>query len=89
LGAIIKYLDGLRFNAEHVGWIQVAGAIAVFLCFVGLAAVTKALTAQVIHPWKHAASHSLNGLFFGGVVLLVAYVMEEGCRLKSEQELVI
>ena len=99
LGALIRLLhqfeQGTAFSLESVhlvrflGWIQVAMAPVGFLLFWGLAAAAKALTAQVIHPWRYAASSSLNDLFFGGVVLLVAYVMEEGCRLKSEQDLVI
>lgn len=99
LGTLIRLLhqfeQGTAFSQESVrlvrflGWIQVATAPIGLLVFWGLAAVTKALTAQVIRPWKVAGSASLDGLFFGGVTLLVAYVLEEGCRLKSEQELVI
>jgi len=99
LGALVRLLhqfeDSAAFSLESIrlvrflGWIQVATAPLGLLMFWGLAAVTKVLTTQVIHPWKHAASSSLDGLFFGGVVLLVAYVLEEGCRLKAEQKLVI
>lgn len=99
LGALVRLLhqfeDGTAFSLESVrlvrflGWIQVAMAPIGLLIFWGLAAVTKALTAQVIRPWRYAASSSLEGLFFGGVTLLIAHVLEEGCRLKSEQELVI
>lgn len=99
LGALVRLLHefeaGTAFSHESVrlvrflGWIQVAGAPVGLLMFWGMAAVTKALTAQVIHPWKFAVNSSLNGLFFGGITLLVAHVLDEGFRLKSEQELVI
>jgi hypothetical protein len=99
LGVLIRLLHqfegGTAFSQESVrlvrflGWIQVAGALVGLLMFGGLAAVTKALTAQVIHPWGHAVGSSLDGLFFGGITLLVAHVLDEGFRLKSEQELVI
>ena len=99
IGALIRLLHqfeaGTAFSRESVrlvrflGWIQVAGAPAGIFLFWGLAAVTKALTTQVIHPWKNAIDGSLHGLFFGGVTLLVAHVLDEGFRLKSEQELVI
>ncbi len=99
LGALIRLLhqfeQGTAFSLESVqlvrflGWVQIATAPIGLLMLWGLAAVTKALTTQVIRPWKYAGSSSLDGLFFGGVVLLIAYVLEEGCRLKSEQELVI
>ncbi len=99
LGALIRLLHefegGTAFSHESVrlvrflGWIQVAGAPVGLLMFWGLAAVTKALTAQVIHPWKFVVNSSLEGLFFGGITLLVAHVLDEGFRLKSEQELVI
>lgn len=99
LGALIRLLHqfeaGTAFSRESVrlvrflGWIQVAGVLIGSLMFWGLTVVTKALTSQVIHPWKHAISTSLEGLFFGGVTLLVAHVLDEGFRLKTEQELVI
>jgi hypothetical protein len=99
LGTLIRLLhqfeQGTAFSLESVhlvrflGWIQVASALAEFLLFAGLATVTKSLTAQVIHPWWYAASSSLNELFFGGVAMLVAYMLEEGSRLKIEQDLVI
>lgn len=99
LGSLIRLLhqfeEGAAFSLESIrlvrflGWIQVATAPLGLLMFWGLAAAAKVLTAQIIHPWGHAASASLQGLFFGGILLLVAHVMEEGCRLKSEQELVI
>lgn len=99
LGALVRLLHqfeaGTAFSPESVrlvrflGWVQVAGAPVGILLFWGLAAVTKALTAQVIHPWKNSVDGSLHELFFGGVTLLIAHVLEEGCRLKSEQELVI
>jgi hypothetical protein len=99
LGALIRLLhqfeQGTAFSPESahlvrfLGWIQVAAALAGFLLYGGLAFVTKALTAQTIHPWWVAGSSSLNDLFVGGVMLLVAYVLEEGFRLKTEQDLVI
>jgi len=99
LGVVIRLLhqfeQGTAFSPESahlvrfLGWIQVAAALVEFLLYGGLASVTKALTAQVIHPWWVAGSSSLDGLFFGGVALLVAYVLEEGFRLKTEQDLVI
>lgn len=99
LGALIRLLhqfeQGTAFSLESIhlvrflGWVQVAMAPIGFLLFWGLAAATKALTAQAIHPWRYAGSSSLNDLFFGGVVLLIAYVLEEGFRLKTEQDLVI
>jgi len=99
LGALIRLLHqfewGTAFSHESVrlvrflGWIQVAGAPIGLLMLWGLATVTKALTTQVVHPWKFAVNSSLEELFFGGITLLVAHVLDEGFRLKSEQDLVI
>jgi hypothetical protein len=99
LGALIRLLhqfeEGTAFSLESIrlvrflGWVQVAAAAFWVLLFWALAAVTRALTAQVIYPWGHAIGSSLDGLFFGGITLLVAHVLNEGFRLKSEQELVI
>jgi hypothetical protein len=99
LGALIRLLhqfeQGTAFSLESVrlvrflGWIQMAAAPVGFLMLWGLAVVTKSLLGQTIHPWKQVGTSSLDGLFFGGVTLLVAYVLEEGCRLKAEQDLVI
>ena len=99
LGVLIRLLhqfeEGTAFSLESVrlvrilGWIQVAGAPIGLLMLWGLAAVTKALTTQVVHPWKFAVNSSLEELFFGGITLLVAHVLDEGFRLKSEQDLVI
>ncbi len=66
-----------------------AAALAGFLLYGGLAFVTKALTTQTIHPWWVAGSSSLNDLFFGDIMLLVAYVLEAGFRLKTGPDLVI
>src|SRR5664279_6456930 len=99
LGVLIRLLHqfegGTAFSLESVrlvrflGWIQIASAPVGFLMFWSLAVVTKTLLGQTVHPWKQAGTSSLEGLFWGGVTLLVAYVLEEGCRLKAEQELVI
>src|SRR5664279_1222452 len=96
LGVLIRLLHqfegGTAFSLESIrlvrflGWIQVAEAPVGLLMFWGFAAVTKTLIAQVIHPWKFAVISSLEGLFFGGITLLVAHVLDEGFRLKSEQE---
>ncbi len=99
LGALIRLLHqfeaGAAFSMESVrlvrflGWIQVAMAPVMLLVLWGMAALVKVLTTQVVHPWANQTGSVIDSLFFGGVVLLVAYVREEGCRLKSEQELVI
>jgi hypothetical protein len=99
LGALIRLLhqfeEGTAFSQESVrlvrflGWIQVATTPIGLLMFWGLAVVTKSLIGQTIHPWKQVGPSSLDGLFSGGITLLVAYVLEEGCRLKAEQDLVI
>ncbi len=99
LGALIRLLhqfeEGTAFSLESIrlvrflGWVQVAAAAFWVPLLWALAMVTRALTAQVIHPWGHAIGSSLDGLFFGGITLLVAHVLDEGFRLKAEQELVI
>lgn len=99
LGALIRLLHqfeaGEAFSMESIrlvrflGWIQVAMAPADLLVLWGMAGMAKALTGHAVHPWGTMAGSTANNLFFGGVVLLIAYVLEEGCRLKSEQELVI
>jgi hypothetical protein len=99
LGTLIRLLhqfeEGTAFSLESIrlvcflGWVQVAEATIGIPLFWALATVTKSLTAQILHPWWYATTSSLNGLFFGGIVLLIAYVLEEGFRLKSEQDLVI
>ncbi len=99
LGALIRLLHqfeaGAAFSMESVrlvrflGWIQVVMAPAMLLVLWGMAGLVKVLTAKVVHPWANQTGSVIDSLFFGGVVLLVAHVMEEGCRLKSEQELVI
>jgi hypothetical protein len=99
LGALIRLLHqfewGEAFSAESIrlirflGWIQVAMAPMELLILWGTTGTVKALTGQAIHPWAQIAGSVMGNLFFGGVVLLIAYVMEEGFRLKSEQDLVI
>lgn len=99
LGALIRLLHqfeaGEAFSMESIrlvrflGWIQVAMVPVDLLVLLGMSGVAKALTGQAVHPWANMTGSTAGSLFFGGVVLLVAYVLEEGCRLKSEQELVI
>jgi hypothetical protein len=99
LGALIRLLHqfeaGTAFSLESVrlvrflGWIQVAMAPVNFMWTLSVVAVTKALSTLVVSPWKQAIDPSLSSLFWGGVTLLVAYVLEEGFRLRSEQDLVI
>lgn len=99
LGALIRLLHqfegGTSFSLEGtrlvriLGWVQVGMVPLSFLLFWRLAAVTRALTGQAIRPWGTAVSLSLDGLFWGGITLLVAHVLAEGCRLKAEQDLVI
>jgi hypothetical protein len=99
LGALIRLLrqfeEGEAFSLESIrlvrflGWIQVAMGPIGLLVQLGMASIARAITTQSIHLSLDLASSSAVQLFFGGVVLLVAYVMEEGCRLKSEQDLVI
>jgi len=99
LGAFIRLLHqvegGTAFSQESVrlvrflGWIQVAAVPIECLLFWILAPLTRAITGQTISSWKLAGSNSLDGLFWGGVTLLVAHILEEGFRLKTEQDLVI
>ena len=99
LGALIRLLHqfegGTAFSLESVrlvrilGWVQVAMVPLDFLLFWHLTVITRSLTTQVVKPWEHSIPSSMEGLFWGGVTLLIAHVLEEGCRLKAEQELVI
>jgi hypothetical protein len=99
LGVLVRLLtqfeEGTAFSLESVrlvrwlGWLQVALVpigLALGWCF---AAVTKALLGQVVGLWTHPIYASLDGLFWGGVTLLIAQILEEGFRLKAEQDLVI
>jgi hypothetical protein len=99
LGALVRLLrqfeEGEAFSLESLrlvrflGWIQVAMGPIGLLVELGMAAMAGAITNRSIHlPFDLASSVAVQ-LFFGGVVLLVGHVMEEGCRLKSEQDLVI
>ena len=99
LGALIQLLHqieaGEAFSMESVrlvrflGWIQVVMAPVNLIVLWGMSGIASFLTAKAVHPWANLADSVTGNLFFGGVVLLVAYVLEEGCRLKSEQALVI
>ena len=99
LGALIRLLHqfeaGEAFSMESVrlvrflGWVQVASAPLSLLVLLGMAGMAKTLTAKAVNPWANVADSVTGNLFFGGVVLLAAYALEEGWRLKTEQELVI
>src|SRR5664279_2183360 len=99
LGVLIRLLHqfegGTAFSLESVrlvrilGWVQVAMVPLDFLLFWHLIVISRSLTTQVVKPWEHSIPSSMEGLFWGGVTLLIAHVLEEGCRLKAEQELVI
>jgi hypothetical protein len=99
LGVLIRLLHqfeaGESFSMDSIrlvrllGWIQVAIVPADILLLWGMTWIVKSLLAQAIHPWFFLIGSAAGGLFFGGVLLLIAFVLEEGCRLKSEQDLVI
>ncbi len=99
LGALIRLLhqfeEGAVFSLESIrmvrflGWVQVAMAPAELLLLWGFVGTAKALLGLTIHPWAQVVSAGVGNLFFGGVLLLIAFVLEEGFRLKSEQDLVI
>lgn len=99
LGALIRLLHqfeaGATFSMESVhlvrflGWVQVAMAPAELLLLWSFVGTAKALLGLTIHPWAQLVNAGVGNLFFGGVLLLIAFVLEEGLRLKSEQELVI
>ena len=99
LGALIRLLqqfeDGKAFSGESarlvrfLGWLQIATAPATMLMSWSLALTTRALLHQSIPPWRSAFGESLGALFFGGITLLIAHILDEGFRLKTEQDLVI
>ncbi len=99
LGALIRLLHqfeaGEAFSPESIrmlrflGWIQVVMVPVDLLILWVMARLAQALTAQAVHPWSNMATSALGNLFFGGVLLLIAFALEEGFRLKTEQELVI
>ncbi len=99
LGALIRLLHQFEskepFSAESIrmlrflGWVQVASAPLYAITVWVVARIAKVLTGQVISPWPEMFRGTLAVLFEGGLVLLIAFVMEEALRLKSEQDLVI
>ena len=99
LGVLVRLLtqfeEGTAFSLESVrlvrllGWLQVALVPISLALGWSFAAVTRALLGQVVRLWAHPIYTSLDGLFWGGVTLLISHVLEEGFRLKTEQDLVI
>ena len=99
LGAMVRLLHQFEskepFSTESVrmlrflGWLTVATAPLHGLTIWGVTRILKLLTGQVISHWFEMFSGTVVALFYGGLVLLIAFVMEEALLLKSEQDLVI
>jgi Protein of unknown function (DUF2975) len=90
-----QFEGGTAFSLESIrlvrilGWIQIAKVPVWFLMLGSFSMVSKQVAGLVVQPWKQVGPASLDGLFWGGLTLLIAYVLEEGFRLEAEQGLVI
>jgi hypothetical protein len=80
LNRLFKLFErGIFFTVENVRYLKMQGVV-----MAGCGLTKNAL--QLLSPHKNI---SLNGLVIGLLILLIAWIMDEGRRIQEEQELTV